>query len=101
MKFSIPFESKMHRIIFVNISIRNNYIVFIQDFISMLIRECNHELSKFPSIVSSMQELQRRKEVKQEIEEHKKGGPLLLPPLRLVILCYMLCDTGITTSVMK
>ncbi|XP_060080381.1 uncharacterized protein LOC132559772 [Ylistrum balloti] len=43
------------------------------DYISMLIRECNHEISKFPAIVSNMQELQRRKEVKTEIEQHKQA----------------------------
>jgi len=40
----------------------------------MLIRECNHELDQFPSIVSNMQELQRRKELKQQIEQHKTGA---------------------------
>ena len=44
-----------------------------QDFINMLIRECNHELEKFPPIIANMQELQRRKDIKQELEKHKQG----------------------------
>ena len=39
----------------------------------MLIRECNHELEKFPPIIANMQELQRRKDIKQELEKHKQG----------------------------
>ncbi|KAK7491465.1 hypothetical protein BaRGS_00017294 [Batillaria attramentaria] len=42
------------------------------DWIGRLIRECNHELEKFPAIVSNMQELQRRKELKAEIERHRE-----------------------------
>ncbi|XP_005093507.2 uncharacterized protein LOC101862335 [Aplysia californica] len=42
------------------------------DWIGRLIRECNHELEKFPPIVSNMQELQRRKELKSQIERHKE-----------------------------
>ncbi|XP_076450581.1 uncharacterized protein LOC143286742 [Babylonia areolata] len=42
------------------------------DWIGRLIRECSHELEKFPAIVSNMQELQRRKELKAEIERHKE-----------------------------
>ncbi|GFO50623.1 ankyrin-3 [Plakobranchus ocellatus] len=42
------------------------------DWIGRLIRECNHELEKFPPIVSNMQELSRRKELKSEIERHKE-----------------------------
>ena len=45
----------------------------LQDWIGRLIRECSHELEKFPAIVSNMQELQRRKELKAEIERHKEG----------------------------
>ena len=37
-----------------------------------MIRECSHELEKFPAIVSNMQELQRRKELKSQIERHKE-----------------------------
>jgi hypothetical protein len=45
----------------------------LQDWIGRLIRECNHELEKFPAIVSNMTELQRRKELKGQIEQHKEG----------------------------
>lgn len=41
------------------------------DFINMLIRECNHELEKFPPIISNMQELQRRKDIKQQLDKHR------------------------------
>ncbi|KAJ8299502.1 hypothetical protein KUTeg_023562 [Tegillarca granosa] len=40
----------------------------------MLIREANHELDKFPPIVANLQELQRRKDLKHEIEMHKQGN---------------------------
>ena len=49
-----------------------------QDFINMLIRECNHELEKFPPIIANMQELQRRKDIKQELEKHKQGEMISL-----------------------
>ena len=39
----------------------------------MLIRECNHELEKFPPIISNMGELQRRKDIKQDLENHRQG----------------------------
>ena len=39
----------------------------------MLIREAQHEIDKFPAMVSNMAELQRRKELKQEIEGHRQG----------------------------
>lgn len=41
------------------------------DFMNRLIRECNHQLDKMPSMISNMTELQRRKDLKQEIEQHK------------------------------
>ncbi|XP_052066322.1 uncharacterized protein LOC127705978 isoform X4 [Mytilus californianus] len=41
------------------------------DFMNRLIRECNHQLDKMPAMISNMQELQRRKDLKQEIEQHK------------------------------
>ena len=44
----------------------------------MLIRECNHELEKFPPIIANMQELQRRKDIKQELEKHKQGETINL-----------------------
>ncbi|XP_060562776.1 uncharacterized protein LOC132722318 isoform X2 [Ruditapes philippinarum] len=43
------------------------------DFINMLIRECNHELEKFPPIISNMQELQRRKDIKQQLDRHRQA----------------------------
>ncbi|CAC5404439.1 unnamed protein product [Mytilus coruscus] len=43
------------------------------DFMNRLIRECNHQLDKMPAMISNMQELQRRKDLKQEIEQHKLG----------------------------
>lgn len=39
----------------------------------MLIREAQHEIDKFAPIVANMQELQRRKELKNEIEMHRQG----------------------------
>ncbi|KAH3877689.1 uncharacterized protein LOC127872130 isoform X2 [Dreissena polymorpha] len=41
------------------------------DFINMLIRETNHELEKFPAIISNMSELQRRKDLKSQLEKHR------------------------------
>ncbi|XP_053383962.1 uncharacterized protein LOC123536322 isoform X2 [Mercenaria mercenaria] len=43
------------------------------DFINMLIRECNHDLEKFPPIISNMQELQRRKDIKQQLDRHRQA----------------------------
>ncbi|XP_055998277.1 uncharacterized protein LOC125647533 isoform X2 [Ostrea edulis] len=43
------------------------------DFIGMLIREAQHEIDKFAPIVANMQELQRRKELKNEIEMHRQA----------------------------
>ncbi|CAG2255852.1 unnamed protein product [Mytilus edulis] len=43
----------------------------VEDFMNRLIRECNHQLDKMPAMISNMQELQRRKDLKQEIEQHK------------------------------
>ena len=54
----------------VEISVKH---LFLQDFINQLIRECNHELEKFPPIISNMQELQRRKDIKGELEKHRQG----------------------------
>ena len=51
-----------------------------------LIRECNHQLDKMPSMISNMTELQRRKDLKQEIEQHKLGILLFLFLLSFVIL---------------
>ncbi|KAK3101728.1 hypothetical protein FSP39_005894 [Pinctada imbricata] len=43
------------------------------EYIGMLIREAQHEIDKFPPIVANMAELQRRKELKQEIEGHRQA----------------------------
>lgn len=43
------------------------------EFIAMLIREAQHEIDKFAPIVANMQELQRRKELKNEIEMHRQA----------------------------
>ncbi|XP_061182605.1 uncharacterized protein LOC133190936 [Saccostrea echinata] len=43
------------------------------EFIGMLIREAQHEIDKFAPIVANMQELQRRKELKNEIEMHRQA----------------------------
>ncbi|KAL4225169.1 hypothetical protein ACF0H5_015861 [Mactra antiquata] len=43
------------------------------DFINMLIRECNHELEKFPPIISNMLQLQRRKDLKQQLDQHRQA----------------------------
>lgn len=47
----------------------------------MLIRECNHELEKFPAIIGNMTELQHRKEIKQQLDQHRQG--------KLSILCSL------------
>ena len=39
----------------------------------MLIRECNHDLEKFPPIISNMAELQRRKDIKHQLDQHRQG----------------------------
>ena len=39
----------------------------------MLIREVNHDLDKFPAIIANMTELQRRKDLKAQLEKHRLG----------------------------
>lgn len=51
----------------------------------MLIREAQHEIDKFAPIVANMQELQRRKELKNEIEMHRQGKKK--QPIFLCINC--------------
>jgi hypothetical protein len=51
-----------------------------------LIRECNHQLDKMPSMISNMTELQRRKDLKQEIEQHKLGILLFLSSFVILIM---------------
>ncbi|KAK3602636.1 hypothetical protein CHS0354_034226 [Potamilus streckersoni] len=42
------------------------------EYFNMLIRECNHELEKFPPVISNMQELKKRKEIKVELDKHRQ-----------------------------
>ncbi|CAH1786443.1 unnamed protein product [Owenia fusiformis] len=42
------------------------------EWLQRLVRECLHELDQFPQIVSNMEEMNRRKELKQEIEMHRE-----------------------------
>ena len=44
-----------------------------QDWIGRLIRECNHELEKFPA-GSTNQELSRPTELRTQIDKHKQGN---------------------------
>lgn len=50
----------------------------------MLIREAQHEIDKFAPIVANMQELQRRKELKNEIEMHRQGKK---NPIFVCVIC--------------
>ncbi|XP_041366840.1 uncharacterized protein LOC121381572 [Gigantopelta aegis] len=43
------------------------------NWIHQLIRECYHELEKYPPVVTNLQELQHRKEMKSNIEGHKEA----------------------------
>jgi len=52
--------------------------MLLQDFINMLIRECNHEMDKFPTIIGNMSELQQRKDLKQQLDQHRQGNCYLM-----------------------